>query len=288
MTPPLYILVPVHNRREITRSFIRCLLNQTFQNWHLVLIDDGSDDGTSEMAAELVRSLTLFRGDGNWWWARSLQKGIDWLQSADRHDDSIVLIINDDTEFDADFLESGVSKIASGTDLIVKPFGYDCEKGHLVDAGIAFDWVSLTGSIIQGREEADCFSTRGIFLTMSALLKIGPFHPGLLPHYLSDYEFTMRAKRKGVRLLADPSFSLKTPDPAGNIKTMPTKFIDRIEFITSNLCHRNPIHWLFFVLMAAPWRWKLWGSLLVCYRGLCDLTGLSLPFQLGKKTSTAD
>ena len=44
MKPCLYILLPVHNRREITRDFIDYLEAQTWQNYHLVLIDDESTD----------------------------------------------------------------------------------------------------------------------------------------------------------------------------------------------------------------------------------------------------
>jgi len=77
MTPWVYVLAPVHNRRATTEKFIRCLLAQTHVNWHLVLIDDGSKDGTEAMARALVRdtSLTVLRGTGNWWWAGSLQQG---------------------------------------------------------------------------------------------------------------------------------------------------------------------------------------------------------------------
>lgn len=283
MIDRLYILVPVHNRRETTRTFIHCLLDQTYTNWHLVLIDDGSVDGTAEMAAGLVNDLTVIKGDGSWWWAKSLQKGIEWLCSNKTQDNSIVLIINDDTEFDPHFLEKGMSVVASGRDLLVKPYGYDCINGHLVDAGICYDWFTLSRTLAIGKEEVNCFSTRGIFLMMSTLNKIGDFYPRLLPHYLSDYEYTIRAKRKGLRLMADSTFSLKTPDPAGNVKKMPSTFYDRLKLVVSNSYHRNPFRWFIFVCIAAPWRWKLWGILLVLYRGISDLTGICLPVQVRRK-----
>ena len=64
MKPCIYILLPVHNRREITRDFIDCLVTQTCQNYHLVLIDDGSTDGTDQMVRERVENLTVIRGNG--------------------------------------------------------------------------------------------------------------------------------------------------------------------------------------------------------------------------------
>lgn len=288
MTERLYILLPVHNRRETTRVFVQCLLNQTFTNWHLVLIDDGSVDGTAELITGLVKDLTVIRGNGTWWWAKSLQKGIEWLRSNNCQDDSVVLIINDDIEFEADFLEKGVAKAMSEPDLLVKSYVYGRKRLHLVDAGIRLNWLNLTASVIAGDEEADCISTRGVFLSWATLTSIGSFRPRLLPHYLSDYELSIRAKRRRARIMADPFLTLRTPDPAGNFRGMPERFRERVRFMVSNRCHSNPIHWMLFVWMAAPWRWKLWCSLLVCCRGLSDLTGWSIPYQLGNKKSTAD
>ena len=92
----IYILLPVHNRKEITRGFIECLKTQTFQDYHLVLIDDGSNDGTAVMVKEHIPSATVLRGTGDWWWAGSLQQGIEWLRQQKVHDDDAVLMINDD------------------------------------------------------------------------------------------------------------------------------------------------------------------------------------------------
>ena len=78
----IYILLPVHNRREITRDFIDCLVAQTWQNYHLVLIDDGSTDGTDQMVREQVENLTVIRGKGEWWWAGCLQQGFDTREIA--------------------------------------------------------------------------------------------------------------------------------------------------------------------------------------------------------------
>ena len=73
MKNKIYILLPVHNRKEITRGFVECLKAQTFQDYRLVLIDDGSNDGTADMVKESIPSVTVLRGIGDWWWAGSLQ-----------------------------------------------------------------------------------------------------------------------------------------------------------------------------------------------------------------------
>ena len=91
----IYILLPVHNRREITRKFIECLKLQTHQNYHLVLIDDGSTDGTEKIVQSQIQALTVIKGKGDWWWAGSLQQGYLWMKSQNLTSSDLVLIIND-------------------------------------------------------------------------------------------------------------------------------------------------------------------------------------------------
>ncbi len=96
----IYILLPVHNRLEITRRFVHCLESQVYKNYHLLLIDDGSVDGTSQMVSGIVRTLTVINGTGNLWWAGSLQRGIDWLKRKPADPNDVILMINDDVQFD--------------------------------------------------------------------------------------------------------------------------------------------------------------------------------------------
>src|SRR5206468_3871146 len=95
----VYVLLPVHNRRDTTERFLKCLAKQGYPHIHLILLDDGSTDDTSGMAKEYFPKLTLLMGKGHWWWAGSLQQGHKWLQKNARDASDIALIINDDTTF---------------------------------------------------------------------------------------------------------------------------------------------------------------------------------------------
>src|SRR5450631_2537264 len=105
MMQKVYILLPVHNRREVTERFIDCLAVQIYSNYHLILIDDGSTDGTAEMAQAKIKNLTVLNGRGDWWWAGSLQQGINWLDQHGVRDRDIVVFANDDITFEADFFQ---------------------------------------------------------------------------------------------------------------------------------------------------------------------------------------
>lgn len=51
------IIMPTFNRKEVISDAIESVLNQTFQNFELLIIDDGSDDGTYEFILEKFHFL---------------------------------------------------------------------------------------------------------------------------------------------------------------------------------------------------------------------------------------
>ena len=42
------IIIPTYNRKNLLKRAISSIYNQSYQNWRLLIIDDGSTDGTSE------------------------------------------------------------------------------------------------------------------------------------------------------------------------------------------------------------------------------------------------
>ena len=50
----IYVITAVHNRIRITEEFINQLLMQTYKEISLILVDDGSTDGTSEMVRKKI------------------------------------------------------------------------------------------------------------------------------------------------------------------------------------------------------------------------------------------
>ncbi len=63
--PRIYIILPVHNRIETTHRFIKCLKRQTYTKFHLILVDDGSTDGTEEYVRTELHDVTVIKGNGN-------------------------------------------------------------------------------------------------------------------------------------------------------------------------------------------------------------------------------
>lgn len=43
------VIIPVFNRKPLVEEMIQCIISQTYHDWELLLVDDGSVDGTLEM-----------------------------------------------------------------------------------------------------------------------------------------------------------------------------------------------------------------------------------------------
>lgn len=254
----IYILLPVHNRREITQCFIECLKVQTFQNYHLILINDGCNDGTEEMVKSQIQNLAIINGNGNWWWAGSLNQGFKWLSTNIKNQDDvddIVLIINDDVTFDKHFLETAFKLVKLNTDSLILAQILNVETGESEETGIEANLKLFTFNKASLPEKINCLSTRGLLLRRSHIERIGTFYPHLLPHYLSDYEFTIRAFRKGLKLKTFSSLVLYQNSRA--IESHRTMDFSGFKFmkIFSKKSTINPIYSSIFVILTCP---KIW------------------------------
>lgn len=270
MSEKIYILLPVHNRKEITRGFVACLKRQTFQDFHLVLIDDGSTDGTADMVRSEIANLTVLTGDGNLWWAGSLQLGVDWLKQQDIGDRDIVLLSNDDIAFDADFLQKAIGILDRQNGGLLLPKYVDETTGQVMETGVEADLRSMSFTVASVPEKINCLPTRGLFMRISDLLNIGDFYPRLLPHYLSDYEFTIRASRKGLQLRTSSDLLIKRDDAASGYRSFEgLSFLKFLKLYFSKKSVGNPVYQTVFVLLTNSFPYvfinlvKVWGVALV-------------------------
>jgi len=256
--PKVYILVPVHNRIETTRSFVECLAVQTFSDYQLVLIDDGSTDGTAEMVKAHIPSVTVLRGGGDWWWAGSLQRGLDWLKENGADDRAVVLFINDDVHFARDYLERAVRVMAGKKrTLVLSRFGKP-GNGKIIETGVTADLRRLSFTIADSAERINCLSTRGLFAYWEDVRTIGGFYPTLLPHYLSDYEYTIRAYRKGFKCETSADLLIEPNYEATGYRTIDdTSFGSFLQKFCSKKSAINPAFWSSFILLTADSMWVI-------------------------------
>ena len=49
-TPLVSVLMAIYNCEGTLEEAVDCIINQTYTNWELIMIDDGSSDGTYQKA----------------------------------------------------------------------------------------------------------------------------------------------------------------------------------------------------------------------------------------------
>ncbi|MCM3901721.1 MAG: glycosyltransferase [Pyrinomonadaceae bacterium] len=253
MMQKVYILLPVHNRSIVTEHFIDCLAAQSYSNYHLILIDDGSTDGTEEMVQAKIKHLTVLKGQGDWWWAGSLQQGINWLEQHGVEDRDIVMFANDDITFEDDFLQKAVGILENLDGALLLPHLRDEITGLPQESGVEADLNNLTFTPAASPDKINCLSTRGLFMRICDLKKIGEFHPRLLPQYLSDYEFTIRARRKGLTLITNGEIAIQLDrEQTGYRSTGDDNLIHFTKRLFSKKHVSNPIYRSTFILLTVP------------------------------------
>jgi glycosyltransferase involved in cell wall biosynthesis len=55
------VIVPTYNRRETIQAAIASVQRQTFTDWELIVVDDGSTDGTADLLEGSDPRLVLIR-----------------------------------------------------------------------------------------------------------------------------------------------------------------------------------------------------------------------------------
>jgi len=53
--------MPTYNRREYLKETLDSILAQTYKNYEIVIVDDGSTDGTEEMIKKLGFPIIYYR-----------------------------------------------------------------------------------------------------------------------------------------------------------------------------------------------------------------------------------
>lgn len=256
--PQIYILMPVYNRKQITGKCLAQLKLQRYSNFKIILIDDGSTDGTADLVRLEFPESVVIRGNGNLWWGGSLHRGYEWLRDHENLNDAdIVMTLNDDTYFESDYLEKAVEFLQKNQKIALGSTCFSQQTKNILDAGVFVDWSRYSFLVSHTGENINCLSTRGLFLRWGDFRSLRGFYPTLLPHYGSDYEFTIRAARKGLRLVVDPQVKLWVDEDAtglhGDVKRL--NFKKMIKGYFSKRAVLNPIYLSSFILLSCPWIW---------------------------------
>ena len=99
------IIIPSHNRREFLKSLLTQLRLEVEGNGEpgirIIVVNDGSEDGTDKMLSADFPEISEIKGNGNWWYTMSMNEG---FKHAEIFDPEYVLTLNDDLVLEKGYL----------------------------------------------------------------------------------------------------------------------------------------------------------------------------------------
>lgn len=220
----LYVVIPVFNRLEFTRSCLLALRKQTFQDFKVILVDDGSTDGTTAAVNAEFPEVETIREDGDLWWTASVNIGI---ARALEHGADVVMTLNNDTLPSPDFFEKMMQAHKSRPNAVIGALELDYKTnapvygGHLEKWGIdksVFLLDFLDSKERKGLHKVVTLPGRGLLIPKAVFDKIGLFDEEKFPHYMADYDFVYNAGVGGFDRLCNYDAPLHTyPDESGEV-----------------------------------------------------------------------
>jgi GT2 family glycosyltransferase len=241
------IVTPVHNRRDITLQCLKSLarVNKDGLDVHVIIVDDGSTDGTSEAIVENFPEVEIVRGDGNLWFTAGTNRGIE---AALKHNPDYVLTINDDEVFDESFLHLMIETAQRNPRSIVGALLLLWDTPHKIfqvsprwelSAGGFRHWVQQTIWTVPKKPwEVELIVGNCVLFPVAAIKECGLMNEKRFPHF-GDAEYTPRMRRRGWRLLIEPRarvFCQPNNLPA-RVRNMPFKKLMRTLFVDLGNAH---------------------------------------------------
>jgi len=229
----LYIVTPVFNRKNFTKSYLEALKKQTINNFKIVIIDDGSMDGTSEMITKEFPEVILLHGDGNLWWTKATNIGIKYaLKCQATH----IMTLNDDTLPEPDYIEKMMYWAKIYPFALLGAFAINAKNLQPIYGGqIRNYWTGKSKYLLDeleknemcGLKEVNVFPGRGLLMSVDILNDIGLFDSKNFPQMVADMDFTTRAYNKGYKIFCN--FDAKIliyPDESSGIKLIREKSLN--------------------------------------------------------------
>lgn len=212
----VFVVVPVHNRLRFTRACMASLRKQTLRDFTVVVVDDGSTDGTSRTLEAEFPEVRVLSGDGSLWWTGAMNMGVGWVMRR-ASDDDMIVTLNDDTLPPPDYLHRLVAAQASQAGALVGSLLVSAaDRQTIVDGGVRIRWPTARYSrdhraglspLRCGNHpdlyHVDVLSGRGTIIPVEAFRKVGLYDERGLRHYGADYEFSCRAQAAGFPLYVD-------------------------------------------------------------------------------------
>lgn len=219
----LAIILPVYNHLLYTKKaldYLSITLNEIDKTtYKIILVDDGSTDGTSEWVSANYPEVAICRGNGDLWWSGGVNMGIRYATEVLKTD--YILLWNNDIRPATDYFIHLFGLLENNShDHIILSVIYIENKSKKIISSKGGNFNPYTGkhALIGFGKEADTFVPpnlvinwfpgMGTVIHRSVFNKIGFFDEKNFPQYKGDADFGLRASKAGYKLTLSPGLEL--------------------------------------------------------------------------------
>ena len=232
----LHVIMACHNRRELSvNAVLSAVAAANFAQLRIdfTVFDDGSSDGTSEALGELGADITVIKGDGSAFWAKSMTLAESEVLTREEVCDEKncwIIWLNDDVAVDESAfqraIESGILAEGPGAETSAVGVGSmrNPADGSITYGGLRkTGWHPLRFSIVMPSrilEPVDSFNGNLVFVPRNVAQKVGGIDGGF-SHALADIDYGLRCRQLGIPVFLLPDTYGKcvrnAPETAGGI-----------------------------------------------------------------------
>ncbi len=195
--PLVTIIVPTYNRRELVAQTIDSVLAQDYPNLELLVLDDGSTDGTPEVLERYAREHpNRFRWDrhDNMGQARTLNRGFEMMRG-----EFVGYLSSDDLLLPGAITKLSAALVEDPEAVVVYPAFHMVNKlGEHISTMVPPEW-----STAEALRLHNCIVNVGAIYRRRVIDEIGGWDPSYT--YVADFDFFVRAGALGpFRRLTEP------------------------------------------------------------------------------------
>ena len=186
------VIIPTYNRKSTLKRAIDSVLNQTYQNFEIVIVDDCSTDGTGEFINSYSDNRILYyKNEKNMGGAASRNVGLGYSHG------EIIAFLDSDNEWKDEYLEKRLGVIAEGYDFTFGRIEIIEENGNCVvlpveNASILNNFNELMDTIL----EHNVVDTNGVVMKRICYESCGGFSNNLKKYQDWDYFMKILGSQK--------------------------------------------------------------------------------------------
>ena len=194
------IVMPYYNEKELLLKALPAILKQTYTDWHLFVIDDGSKPENSMVSAlsglslSYMKMCTIVKENGGVSTARN--QALELIKYS--LDFQYVAYCDSDDVWDTDYLEKQMQLIEEEKPDMV----YSAVRHRFLDGSVAVPFGISNPEIFPGTEElikGNFIFVSGVIHKKECINEVGYFDPAL--NSIEDWDYWVRISKAGYKII---------------------------------------------------------------------------------------